>query len=55
MSYELRFGDLIVHALVDDESLEVAAGPIDKPNVVIEAQRRRSARSSTARSTAKRP
>jgi DNA-binding HxlR family transcriptional regulator len=38
VSYELRFGDLIVHALVDDESLEVAAGPIDKPNVVIEAR-----------------
>jgi DNA-binding HxlR family transcriptional regulator len=38
VSYELRFGDLVVHALVDDESLEVAAGPIDKPNVVIEAR-----------------
>ena len=38
VSYEVRFGDLIVHALVDDEALEVAAGPIDKPNVVIEAR-----------------
>ncbi len=35
--YELRLGDIIIHARVDDASLEASAGPLPEPDLVIEA------------------
>lgn len=37
VSYELRFGDVVIHAVVDGESLEVEAGPLEDADVAIEA------------------
>jgi DNA-binding HxlR family transcriptional regulator/putative sterol carrier protein len=34
--YELRLGDVVVHAQVDDGALEVAAGPLPDADLVIE-------------------
>jgi DNA-binding HxlR family transcriptional regulator len=35
-AYELRLGDLVVHARVDRGSLEVGEGPLDDPDLVLE-------------------
>lgn len=35
--YELHFGDIVIHALVDKCKLKVAAGPLPKPDLLIEA------------------
>ena len=35
--YELRLGDIIIHARVDDASLEASAGPLPQPDLIIEA------------------
>ncbi|QNE20274.1 transcriptional regulator [Kribbella qitaiheensis] len=35
--YELRFGEIVVHAVVDGDSLEVAPGPLPKADLVVEA------------------
>lgn len=37
VSYELRFGEVVVHAVVDGESLEVEEGPLADADVTIEA------------------
>ena len=37
VSYELRFGEVVIHALVDGESLEVADGPLPDADLAIEA------------------
>jgi DNA-binding HxlR family transcriptional regulator len=36
-SYELRLGDIVVHARVDDGALEVGEGPLDEPDLVLES------------------
>src|SRR5471032_3010884 len=36
-SYEMRFGDIVIHACVDDDNVEVAAGPSPAPDLIIEA------------------
>lgn len=36
-TYELRFGEVVVHALVDGESLEAAPGPLPDADLAIEA------------------
>lgn len=35
--YELRMGDVLIHARVDDGKVEVAEGPLDRPDLVIES------------------
>jgi DNA-binding HxlR family transcriptional regulator len=35
--YELRVGDIVLHARVDDGKLKAAAGPLQAPDLVIEA------------------
>src|SRR6266498_1244712 len=35
-SYELRLGEVVVHARVDDGTLDAAEGPADEPDLVIE-------------------
>ncbi|MDQ6767554.1 MAG: winged helix-turn-helix transcriptional regulator [Candidatus Eremiobacteraeota bacterium] len=35
--YELHFGDIVVYARVDKGKLEAAAGPLPKPDLIIEA------------------
>jgi DNA-binding HxlR family transcriptional regulator len=35
--YELRVGDVVLHARVDDGKLKAAAGPLQAPDLVIEA------------------
>ena len=37
VGYELRFGDIIIHARVDDGKVEAAAGPLPAPDLIIEA------------------
>lgn len=37
VSYELRFGDVVIHAHVDGDSLEVASGPLPDADLGIEA------------------
>lgn len=37
VSYELRFGEVVIHAFVDGESLEVADGPLADADLTIEA------------------
>ncbi len=34
--YELRAGEIVFHARIDDGTIEVAAGPLPHPNLVIE-------------------
>lgn len=36
VGYELRVGDVVVHARIDDGALEVARGPLPDPDLVIE-------------------
>ncbi len=36
-AYELHFGDVVIHAIVDDGKVEACAGPLAKPDLVIEA------------------
>ena len=36
--YELRFGDQVFHAEVDDGRFQIARGPADGPDAVIEAE-----------------
>jgi DNA-binding HxlR family transcriptional regulator len=36
VSYELRMGDIVIHACIDDGRLEVAQGPLTQPDLVIE-------------------
>jgi DNA-binding HxlR family transcriptional regulator len=36
-TYELRFGEVVVHAIVDGESLEAAPGPLPDADLAIEA------------------
>jgi len=36
-NYELHFGDIVIHARVDKGKLKVAAGPLPKPDLIIEA------------------
>ncbi|MGZ3504775.1 MAG: winged helix-turn-helix transcriptional regulator [Vulcanimicrobiaceae bacterium] len=35
--YELHFGDIVIHASVDDGKLEAGAGPLPAPDLIIEA------------------
>ena len=35
--YELHFGDIVIHAQVDKGKVKVAAGPLAKPDLMIEA------------------
>ncbi|MFN2450303.1 MAG: winged helix-turn-helix transcriptional regulator [Candidatus Baltobacteraceae bacterium] len=35
--YELRLGEIVIHAIVKNRSLSVGKGPIEKPDVVIES------------------
>ena len=35
--YELRAGEIVLHARIDDGKIEVAAGPLNDPDLVIEA------------------
>ena len=35
--YELHFGDIVIHACVDNGKVDVAAGPLPSPDLVIEA------------------
>lgn len=35
--YELRLGDIVVHAVVQNGSVSAGAGPLEQPDVVIEA------------------
>ena len=37
VGFELRFGEIVVHALVDDGTIAAAQGPLPKPDLVIEA------------------
>lgn len=37
VTYELRLGDVVIHALVDDGKLEVEQGPIPRPDLVIDS------------------
>lgn len=37
VGYELRFGDVVIHARIEDGSLETAAGPLPDADLVIEA------------------
>ena len=34
--YELRFGDIVIHARIDNGSLEAAEGPLPEPDLIIE-------------------
>ena len=36
VGYELRIGDVVVHARIDDGALEVARGPLPDPDMVLE-------------------
>jgi len=36
-SYELRAGDIVIHARISDGKLETGPGPLDMPDLVIEA------------------
>jgi hypothetical protein len=36
-AYELRLGDIVFHAIVNNGEVTVAKGPIEKPDLVIEA------------------
>jgi len=36
-NYEFHFGDIVVHAKVDKGKIKVAAGPLPKPDVIINA------------------
>jgi hypothetical protein len=38
VSYQLQFGDLVVHAHVDDGELDAAPGALDVPDLVIETE-----------------
>jgi DNA-binding HxlR family transcriptional regulator len=35
--YELHFGDIVIHARVDGRKLEAAPGPLQKPDLIIQA------------------
>lgn len=35
--YELHFGDIVIHARIDKGKLQAAAGPLPKPDLIIEA------------------
>ena len=37
VSYELRLGDIVVHAQVRDRKVVVGRGPLPKPDLIIEA------------------
>jgi DNA-binding HxlR family transcriptional regulator len=37
VGYQLRVGEVVVHARIDDGALEVAPGPLAEPDLVIEA------------------
>ncbi len=36
-AYELHFGDIVIHAVVEDGKLEASAGPLQAPDLIIEA------------------
>lgn len=36
-SYEMHFGDIVIHARVDDDNVDVAAGPSPAPDLIITA------------------
>jgi DNA-binding HxlR family transcriptional regulator/putative sterol carrier protein len=36
LKYELRFGDIVLHARIHDGTVDAAQGPIDNPDLVIE-------------------
>jgi DNA-binding HxlR family transcriptional regulator len=38
VSYELRLGDIVLHARIDDGVLEAGAGPLAEPDLVIDTQ-----------------
>jgi DNA-binding HxlR family transcriptional regulator len=37
-SYELKFGEIVVHACIDNGTLDTGEGPLDKADLVIETQ-----------------
>jgi DNA-binding HxlR family transcriptional regulator len=38
VNYELRLGDIVLHARIDDGAVEVGPGPLAEPDLVINAQ-----------------